>query len=150
MKETIRIMLLVSLVMVATYVTASAEEKKVNEYVITTQIVMSSDTGEKKVDAVEVKPEECFKVILTAAGGTGYSWEFDSKAAVLVEVLDHYTSSVTSEPELVGGPLRWIFYLRAKENAIGQETLHFYLKRPWESNEKPINTVDLMTVIKVD
>ena len=129
-----------------TAVVAAAEEKKIDDYPITKMVVVVGANSETRAESISVKPGDYFMVVLYAAGGTGFSWAFDSKNLNLLEAVADSTEPVSSQP-LAGGEARWKFCLRVKPEAVGQETLHFYLSRPWMKNAKPAQAFDLTVVV---
>jgi len=112
------------------------------------KVVVVGDSNEKFPEAIEVNTGDYFKVVLHAAGGTGYGWALDSESLKLIELVSSNVAQVNSQSLLVGGKAIWEFYLRLKPEMTGQETIHFYLSRPWEKNEKPAQVFDLTVVAK--
>ena len=142
----------VMLVMILTMATissgaASAGEKKTNDYPVIATVVVVGDSSGNSPEAIKVKPGDYFKVVLYAAGGTGYGWMLDSKSLISIKAVADSVAPVNSQP-LAGGKAKWEFCLRVKPEAAGQETLHFYLSRPWEKNGKPARVFDLNVVAK--
>jgi len=125
---------------------AAAEEKKIDDYPITKMVVVVGANDETRPESISIKPGDYFMVVLYAAGGTGFSWAVDSKNLNLLEAVADSTEPVINQP-LAGGEVRWKFCLRGKTEAVGQETLHFYLSRPWMKNTKPAQAFDLTVVV---
>lgn len=102
-------------------------------------------------ETIEIVSGDYFKVVLHAAGGTGYSWVFKREGSGLVEVVADNVIPLSDQlntPPLAGGPVKWEYYFHAKPETIGQETLRFQLIRPWEKVKKPAQTFDLTVITK--
>ncbi|MBP2653595.1 MAG: Chagasin family peptidase inhibitor [Firmicutes bacterium] len=125
--------------------TASAGEKKAGECPVVSTVVVVGDNSGMAPEAIKVKPGKYFKVVLYAAGGTGYGWQLSDENLVSIEAVADSKGPVDKRP-LPGGKARWDFCLRVKPEAVGQETLHFYLSRPWEKGKKPVQMFDLTVV----
>lgn len=117
---------------VAAPTTAAAEGMAYRELPVSATVRV--DERDTTTVGVDIKPGECLRVELFAAGGTGYDWVIDNTTLQLLEVKYHTTGSVHSEG-LVGGPVRTVFILQAKEGVRGKETVVFSLRRPWESDD---------------
>jgi len=126
---------------------ASAEEKKTEDYPESVTVVVIGDSSVKAPEVITVFPGDYFKVVLYAAGGTGYCWMLDSDSLISIKMVANSSSPVSSLT-LAGGKVRWEFYLRVKPETTGQEILHFYLSRPWDKNEKSDQVVDLTVITK--
>ena len=126
---------------------AAAQEKNTEECPVIVTVVVIGDSNMKVPEAIAAFPGDYFKVVLYAAGGTGYNWILDSDSLTSIEMVTNSTSPVSSLP-LAGGKARWEFYLRVKPETKGQETLHFHLSRSWEKNEKSDQVVDLTVITK--
>jgi predicted secreted protein len=73
------------------------------------------------------------QIELSAAGGTGYLWQFDDLDREHFELLK--TETVKDEkPGLIGAPtvMRW----QVKTRQQGQADLKLYYFRPWEGKDK--------------
>ena len=143
-----RICVLLAMLLTMAMLTAvvAAEEKKIDDYPITKMVVVVGANSETRAESISVKPGDYFMVVLYAAGGTGFSWAFDRKSLNLLEAVADSTEPVSSQPS-AGGEARWKFCLRVKPEAVGQETLHFYLSRPRMKNAKPAQAFDLTVVV---
>jgi Predicted secreted protein len=130
---------------------ASAEKEALDFPIVMTIVVVGDPSGGKAPEDIEVAPGDYFKVVLYAAGGTGYSWVLESQSPGTVEIAADHTVPVSSQlngPPLAGGMVKWEFYLHVKAEATGQETLHFTLSRPWEKNQKPARMFDLHVITR--
>lgn len=145
-KIAIMAILLITLAIAAT--TVSAEGKDSRDYLVSTTIVLIGDGGGKSAEAIPVKAGDYFKVVLYAAGGTGYEWVLENKDLKLVEAVDEFINPVDGAQNLPGGQVRWVFYLQLKADALGQETLQFALKRPWEPKAEPAQVFGLTVTAK--
>lgn len=142
---------IIAIVLIALVITATsvaAEEKASPDYPVDTTIVLMGDNSRKGTEAIPVKAGDCFKVLLYAAGGTGYEWVLAAKNLKLVEPVGESVGPVDDVPVSVGGQVRWTFYLRLKDEAIGTERLRFVLQRPGEKNEERAQVFDLTVMAK--
>lgn len=97
------------------------------------------------VMALTLLPGDSVRVELTAASGTGYSWQLAGEPK-LVAVDKSGPQPVRSEPGPVGAPYREVYVLRAGETA-GDETIRFILARPWES-KMPAKTLTIAVTVR--
>jgi predicted secreted protein len=128
--------------------TAAAEGMAYREYQIGTTVIIAGDCSESAAESIDVKRGEYIKVILYAAGGTGYEWVVTDKNLSMVEVVNNSVAPVDSSTKLVGGKARWTFYLKMRDDASGQEVVPFALKRAWEKNEPPARKFELTVVAR--
>ena len=115
---------------------------------VTMAVVVAGDCEGRGGETIEASPGQTFKVELFAAGGTGYSWTLENKQLALMEALGDEAGPVDPTANLVGGRTKWTFFLKLKEDAVGQETLNFALKRGWEKNVVPIRAFALTVTAK--
>lgn len=127
---------------------AAAEGMAYREYPISATVVVSGDGSASVSESVDVKKGDYFKVVLYAAGGTGYEWTLATQNPLLVEAVGNSTAPVDNTGKLAGGKVRWVFYLKMKADATGQETLQFVLRRSWEKNVQPARSFDLTLVAR--
>ena len=140
-KNQYTVMLMLALTLVCG--TADAEGMAYREYPIAATVIIAGDCSESAAESIDVKRGEYFKVILYASGGTGYEWMVTDKNLSMVEVVNKSVAPVDSSTKLVGGKVRWTFYLKMKDDVSGQETIPFVLKRAWEKNELPARKCEL-------
>ena len=106
----ISVMLVMMLIMIIfTVGIASAGDKKPGDYPVNTTVVIIGDSSVNEPEAIEISPGEYLKVVLYAAGGTGYGWVLDSDSLTSIEVVSSNVAQVNSQPLLVGGKARWDF-----------------------------------------
>ncbi len=127
---------------------ADAKGTTYREYPVSATIVVTEDGGTNVSESIEIKKGEYFKVVLYAAGGTGYDWALGTQNPLLAEFVEKSTAPVAGAEKLAGGKVRWIFVLKMKDDASGQETLQFVLRRSWEKNVPPARTFDLTLVTR--
>jgi predicted secreted protein len=139
--------MLIIVLAITTGMVAVAAEKSIDDLPIATTVEVVGGSGELGKATVSISSGAYFVISLYAAGGTGYNWALDNENLTMTEMITTTTEAVSSEP-LAGGPTRWKFCLRVNPGAVGQETLHFNLSRPWMKNEKPAKTFDLTVIAK--
>ena len=128
--------------------TASAEGMAYREYPISATVVVTADTNTNVSESIDVKNGDYIKVVLYASGGTGYAWTLATQNPLLVEAVGSSTAPVEGTEKLAGGKVRWVYYLKMKAEASGQETLQFVLSRSWEKNVPPARSFDLTLVVR--
>ena len=122
---------------------AAAEGMAYREYPISATVVVTGDASTIAPESIDVKKGDYIKVVLYASGGTGYAWTLAAKNSLLAESVGEFTAPVEGTEKLTGGKVRWVFYLKVKADASGQETLQFVLSRSWEKNVPPARSFDL-------
>ena len=122
---------------------AAAEGMAYREYPIGTTVIVAGDCAASASESIDVKKGDYFKVVLYAAGGTGYEWTLANQKPALAESVENSAAPVEGSENLAGGRVRWVFYLKVKPDASGQETLKFVLRRAWEKNVPPARNFDL-------
>jgi len=141
--------MLMMLILVSISVGVASAEEKSSDYPVSTAVVVVGNGRGEVPEALELESGDYFKVVLYAAGGTGYNWALDNESLKSIEVVANSSVPVNHLP-LAGGPVRWEFYLRLKPGATEPENLHFYLSRPWDKNQKPAQMFDLAVAIKTN
>lgn len=116
----------------------------------TVQTIVVDANNTTIANHITVKAGEYFKVAFYTSVGTGYQWTLDSKQelALIEQVSVDSAASNDRFSSVPGGKVKEEFYLRVKPEATGQQTLHFFLIRPWESNVKPVQVFDLDAIIE--
>ncbi len=86
------------------------------------------------MDVREISKDSVFFVELEENPSTGYVWKLENpdKFTVLKQELPFGLNP----SETIGRTVRKIWHIKANE--LGEHTIHFTLRRPWEKNSKPI------------
>jgi len=87
---------------------------------------------------IKVKVGSTIRVELEHAGATGYTWEIKDLDKEHLEVASIMTPEPLEKRDIVGGPVKKIWLIRAKTK--GKCELKFIYFRPWEGAEKTADT----------
>ncbi len=87
---------------------------------------------------IKVKVGSTIRVELEHAGAAGYTWEIKDLDSEHFEVASIRTPEPSEKPDLIGGPVKKIWLIRAKIK--GKCELKFIYFRPWEGVEKTVDT----------
>ena len=102
-------------------------------------LLTKTDTGKE----VRLKTGDIIEIELSGPGATGYSWYLDELPAGITVVSQ--TTQADREKGRVGGPVSYIFRLRADKPGTSEIRALYY--RPWEGKEKTIDrfSITLLT-----
>ncbi len=104
-------------------------------------LVLTADNADQ---SVEVQQDQIFQVSLEGNLTTGYNWVLAPQDPKFIEQQGDPEFKAASN--LVGSPGTVTFTLKAA--ALGQTTLHFDYKRPWEETAKPEKTYEVTVIVK--
>lgn len=118
------------------------------EVPVSLTFVLGGDCDGRAAETIEVGAGSNFKVVLYAAGGTGYAWTLAESGLDGLALVEHTVGPVDPSAKLSGGRLKWSFVLQAPATSAGQTALKFALQRSWEKNTPPVRTLDLAVIVK--
>jgi predicted secreted protein len=90
---------------------------------------------------IKVRTGTMIQVELEQLGSAGYVWEIDGLDEKHFEAVSVKTEEPPEKTDLVGGPVKKIWLIRAKEK--GKSELRFIHFRQWEGKEKAADTFRL-------
>jgi inhibitor of cysteine peptidase len=105
-------------------------------------ILTQADAGQ----TIELEIGEEFAVKLAGNPTTGYTWEMATSEAAVVEQVGEPNYEEESEGGLVGAGGGITLHFKATRP--GQQLLQLIYHRPWEEDAAPINTFDVIVVVK--
>ena len=103
-------------------------------------LLTKTDTGKE----VRLKTGDMIEIELSGPGATGYSWYLDDVPAGIMLVSQ--TTQADREKGRVGGPVSYIFRLRADKPGISEIRILYY--RPWEGKEKTIDRFSITLLVE--
>lgn len=144
----VRTGLLALLLLVCTASTTVAQEGMAyREWPVRTVVTVDNNQAQ---EAVFVQPGEAIRVELYAASGTGYLWGLSGGDTGFLQQVYTSTSPAGNRRGFAGGPVRTVFILKADENAQGESSAVFLLRRPWEKEETVSESFTLFVTIQKD
>jgi inhibitor of cysteine peptidase len=105
-------------------------------------ILTETDAGQ----TIELEVGEEFAVKLAGNPTTGYTWEMATSEAAVVEQVGEAKYEAESEGGPVGAGGRITLHFKATRP--GQQLLQLIYHHPWEEDIAPINTFDVIVVVK--
>ena len=107
-----------------------------------TRLYAEDDGGQ-----AEVELGQTVEVALRSNPTTGYRWEMvEPGDGVLVQEGEAEVQQEAKDRQLVGAG--GVEILRFKAQAVGQTTLELVYRRPWEEDEKPVETFSLQVTVR--
>jgi predicted secreted protein len=103
-------------------------------------LLTKADNGKQ----VHLKTGGMIEIELSGPGATGYSWYLDELPAGITVVSQ--TTKADREKGRVGGPVSYIFRLRADKPGTSEIRALYY--RPWEGKEKTIDRFSITLLVE--
>ncbi|GAK61400.1 secreted protein-like protein [Candidatus Vecturithrix granuli] len=99
----------------------------------------------KSGSIVEMTAGDVFVIVLEGNPTTGYTWELDTLDATIVQQIGE--AEFTPESDAIGSGGKFTFRFQAI--SAGQSFLKLLYHRPWEQGTPPLNTFELMVIVKI-
>lgn len=151
MRKKLLIIALLMVIVVAALISDSvADVVNGRRYPADMAVISYNDSGDRRAEnSVIVKSGDCFKVELSASGGTGYQWNLLTEKLALIKVLDRTAGPANQFFSIPGGQQKWVYYLQAKKGYAGQEILRFRLARPVARPREPEDSSAKLFILTV-